>query len=163
MLTLVTVALLLTAAEAPADKGAVDKVVVEGRVVVTVPEGYTVEEVPLGEDRSLVTLRGKEGALVVTVYGGTRPPNRWSALTVHSDELKARLQAETPNEVKQRFLGHAVTARDLRYAIAGAPWRARVVAAQKDRRTVVAVATWRDESAARDVLLRAIETITVRR
>jgi|GEM_PF-3284187 len=163
MLALTTVALLLAAAPSSADRTPAEKVTLEGRVVVTVPVAYEYEETSLGEDRSLVALRGEDGAMVVTVYGGQRPPNRWTALSTHTEELRTRLRAETPNEVRQRLLGHTVTARDLRYTVAGAPWRARLVAANKGRRTIVAVATWRDASPARETLLHAIEAIAVGR
>jgi len=160
MLALTTVALLLTAAQAPADREA-HQVVLGGRVVIPIPAGFEAEETALGADRWLLTLRGDGGVLVATVYGGAHPPNRWTALTTHTEELLARLHAEPPSEVRQRLLGHAVTAKDLRYALAGAPWRARLVAGQKDRRTLVVVCAWRDGSPARDTLLHAVEAIVV--
>ena len=161
MFALTTVALLLAVASAPADPG-VDQVVLGGRVVVPVPEGYAAEESSLGDDRWLVTLRGEGGALTVAVYGGKNPPNRWTALTVHTEELSTRLRTETPNEASQRLLGRTVTARDLRYTMVGAPWRARVAAATRAGRTIVVSATWPDASPDRETLLQAIEAIVVR-
>ncbi|PKN55355.1 MAG: hypothetical protein CVU56_21845 [Deltaproteobacteria bacterium HGW-Deltaproteobacteria-14] len=161
MLALTSLALLLATAATPVDP-AVDQVVLGDRVVVPIPQGYEAEESALGDDRWLVTLRGAGCALTVAVYGGTRPPNHGTALTVHTEELTTRLRAETPNEASQRLLGHTVTARDLRYTLLGAPWRARVAAATKDRRTVVVSATWPDASPDRETLLGAIEAIVVR-
>jgi len=112
------------------------------RASVTVPEDLAVTVAPAAEGRATATVKKGAAVLLLTVYGGASAPNRWAALTAHTDELLARVALGAVSEIQHPLFGRPVTAREVRYARDGATWVARVVAGQKDRHTVVATWTW---------------------
>ncbi len=162
--TLAALSAVALLAAAPQPSGAPEDrtVVVDERVTVVVPAGYTHDLLKLGDKGRLLTVTDGLGVLLVTVYNGDSPPSRAASLDVHTRELRRRVAGNAAKKLRARFLGANRPAREVRYEIGRAGHTARVAAARKLRKTVVAVWSWPDaRSEVRDRLAALVEGVAI--